>query len=41
MHCLVKKGMPQWEDLTAKVGINAPARRTGHVMVTYGDKLYL
>lgn len=38
---IVKRGNPQWENLTSTPGAKAPAKRTGHVMVTYGDKIFL
>lgn len=37
----VKPGNPQWDNLSSPPGAKAPAKRTGHVMVTYGDKLFL
>lgn len=37
----VKDGRPRWENLSSPPNTKAPARRTGHVMVTYADKLYL
>ena len=37
----VKRGNPQWDNLSSPPGAKAPAKRTGHVMVTYGDKLFL
>lgn len=38
---IVKRGSPQWDNLTSPQGARAPAKRTGHVMVTYADKLFL
>ena len=38
---LVKQGNPQWDNLSSPPGAKAPAKRTGHVMVTYDDKLFL
>lgn len=37
----VKRGNPQWDNLSSPPGTKAPAKRTGHVLVTYGDKLFL
>lgn len=38
---IVVKTSPTWEQVKPAPGNEAPARRTGHVLVTHGDTLYL